>query len=280
VGAAIGAAMRGMRPVAEMQFIDFVSRGFDLLTNFAAKNRYRHGRRRADGPARPVRRRRARRPVPLSEPEMYFVKTPGSRSSPPPRRTTRRASSSPAIRDEDPVIFLEHKFLYRRVKDRIPRAATTRCRSARRRSGGPARTSPSSRTGPCSGPRSRPRPPWRERDRRRGPRPPHALPLDEEAVPRVGREDLEVHRPHEDTRTAGLGAEIAARSRRRPSSTSTARSCGVTAPDTPVPYSPPLEARVPAERARPTWPPRAVSRRIEPVSPGMLALSREGLQLW
>ena len=68
VGAAIGAAMMGMRPVAEMQFIDFISCAFDMITNFAAKTRYRCGRRRSARGSRTLRRRRPRRPVSLAEP--------------------------------------------------------------------------------------------------------------------------------------------------------------------------------------------------------------------
>ena len=67
VGAAIGAAMRGLRPVAEMQFIDFISRAFDLLTNFAAKNRYRTGIGVPLVVRGPVGRGRPRRAVPLAD---------------------------------------------------------------------------------------------------------------------------------------------------------------------------------------------------------------------
>ena len=65
VGAACGAALMGMRPVAEFQFIDFISPGFDMLTNYAAKCRYRWGAGLADGLSWPVRRGRAFRAVPL-----------------------------------------------------------------------------------------------------------------------------------------------------------------------------------------------------------------------
>ena len=68
VGAAIGAGLMGLRPVAEMQFADFISCGFDQIVNFAAKCRYRWNAPRAHGGARAFRRRHSRRPVPFAEP--------------------------------------------------------------------------------------------------------------------------------------------------------------------------------------------------------------------
>ncbi len=67
VGAAIGAGLMGLRPVAEMQFADFISCGFDQIVNFAAKCRYRWGARGADGGARAFGRRHSRRSVSLAE---------------------------------------------------------------------------------------------------------------------------------------------------------------------------------------------------------------------
>ena len=120
VGAAIGAAMRGLRPVAEMQFMDFISRAFDLLTNFAAKNRYRTGDRRArSSSAGPSGAGVHGGPYHSQSPEMYFVKTPGLKVVAPATAADARALLKAAIRDDDPVIFLEHKFLYRRVRDRL-----------------------------------------------------------------------------------------------------------------------------------------------------------------
>ena len=132
--------MRGMRPVAEMQFMDFISRAFDLLTNFAAKNRYRTG----VGVPMVVRGPSGAGvhggPYHSQSPEMYFVKTPGLKVVAPATAYDAKGLLKAAIRDDDPVIFLEHKFLYRRVKDRVPKR-TMSCRSARPRCGGPAATS-------------------------------------------------------------------------------------------------------------------------------------------
>ena len=97
VGAAIGAAMRGLRPVAEMQFIDFISRAFDLLTNFAAKNRYRTG----IGVPLVVRGPSGAGvhggPYHSQTPEMYFVKTPGLKVVAP--ATAADAQGAPQGRD-------------------------------------------------------------------------------------------------------------------------------------------------------------------------------------
>src|SRR5262249_6241904 len=120
VGAAIGAAMRGLRPVAEMQFIDFVSRAFDLLTNFAAKSRWRTG----VGVPMVVRGPSGAGvhggPFHSESPGRYFVKTPGLKVVAPAAAWEAKGLLKAAIRDEDPVLFLEHKLLYRRVKGPVP----------------------------------------------------------------------------------------------------------------------------------------------------------------
>ncbi|MEO8586749.1 MAG: transketolase C-terminal domain-containing protein, partial [Acidobacteriota bacterium] len=120
VGGAIGAAIRGMRPVAEMQFIDFISRAFDLLTNFAAKNRYRTGVGVPMVVRGPCGGGVHGGPYHSQSPEMYFVKTPGLKVVAPATAYDAKGLLKAAIRDDDPVLFLEHKFLYRRVKDRVP----------------------------------------------------------------------------------------------------------------------------------------------------------------
>ena len=68
VGAAVGSALMGQRPIAEMQFMDFIACGFDQIVNMAAKMHYRQPHGRADGDPRSIGRRRARRPVSLAEP--------------------------------------------------------------------------------------------------------------------------------------------------------------------------------------------------------------------
>jgi 2-oxoisovalerate dehydrogenase E1 component beta subunit len=241
VGAAIGAAMRGMRPVAEMQFMDFISRAFDLLTNFAAKNRYRTG----VGVPMVVRGPSGAGvhggPYHSQSPEMHFVKTPGLKVVAPATAHDAKGLLKAAIRDDDPVIFLEHKFLYRRVKDRVPEEdyVVPIGKAAVRRAGlhltivtygamlwtaleaaailekdGVSAEVLDLRT---------------------------LLPLDEEAVLASVRRTGKCVVLHEDTRTGGLGAELAATVSEKAFEWLDGPILRVTAPDAPVPYSPPLE---------------------------------------
>src|SRR4030095_9323929 len=120
VGAAIGAALMGMRPVAEMQFADFISCGFDQITNFAAKCRYRWG-----APVPMVIRGPSGGgihggPFHSQNPEMYFVHTPGLKVVCPATAYDAKGLIKAAIRDNNPVIFFEHKYLYRRIKEELP----------------------------------------------------------------------------------------------------------------------------------------------------------------
>jgi len=241
VGAAIGAAMRGLRPVAEMQFIDFISRAFDLVTNFAAKNRYRTGvgvplviRGPSGGGVHGG-------PYHSQNPEMYFVKTPGLKVVAPATAHDAKGLLKAAIRDGDPVIYLEHKFLYRRVKDRIPAGdfVVPIGKAALRRAGSDlsiitygsmlwtaleaaeilAKDGLS-----CD-----------VLDLRT------LLPLDEDAILGSVAKTSKCIILHEDTRTAGLGAEIAASISEKAFEYLDGPILRVTAPDTPVPYSPTLE---------------------------------------
>ena len=139
VGTAVGAALEGLRPVCEMQFADFIACGFDQLVNVAAKMHYRQGLGRADGRAPALGRRLLRRPVPLAEPRGVVpagARTEGRGAVDGAR--TRRGCSPAAIRDPNPVVYMEHKHLYRRVKGEVPegryetplgRGATSRARA-------------------------------------------------------------------------------------------------------------------------------------------------------
>jgi pyruvate/2-oxoglutarate/acetoin dehydrogenase E1 component len=120
VGAAIGAAYMGMRPVVEMQFIDFLSCGFDMLTNFAAKSRYRNGLGVPMVVRGPCGGGVGGGPFHSANPEAAFLNTPGLRIVEPATARDAKGLLKAAIRDDDPVLFLEHKFLYRRVKDEVP----------------------------------------------------------------------------------------------------------------------------------------------------------------
>jgi 2-oxoisovalerate dehydrogenase E1 component beta subunit len=122
IGVSIGAALRGYRPVAEMQFADFISCGFDQIVNQAATLRYRYGGRAA---------------VPLvvrapsggnvsgglyhsQNPEAWFIHRPGLKVVAPSTPFDAKGLLKAAIRDDNPVVYFEHKFLYRRAKGPVP----------------------------------------------------------------------------------------------------------------------------------------------------------------
>src|SRR5579864_6175913 len=122
VGVSIGAALRGYRPVAEMQFADFISCAFDQIVNQAATLCYRYGGRAS---------------VPIvirapsggnvggglyhsQNPEAWFVHRPGLKVVAPSTAYDAKGLLKAAIRDDNPVIYFEHKYLYRRGKGPVP----------------------------------------------------------------------------------------------------------------------------------------------------------------
>lgn len=122
VGAACGAALMGMRPVAEFQFIDFISAGFDLLTNYAAKCRYRWGAGLAAVFRGPCGAGVHSGPFHSVNAESFFLNTPGLKIVEPSTAYDAKGLIKAAIRDPDPVLFFEHKKLYRlpRLREEIP----------------------------------------------------------------------------------------------------------------------------------------------------------------
>jgi pyruvate/2-oxoglutarate/acetoin dehydrogenase E1 component len=122
VGAAFGAALTGLRPVAEFQFMDFIGCAFNQIVNMVAKSHYRWG-----APAPLVLRGPCGGgvhggPFHSQNPEMYFVHTPGMKVVTPATPADAKGLIKSAVRDNNPVLFLEHKFLYRRIKDEVPEA--------------------------------------------------------------------------------------------------------------------------------------------------------------
>jgi 2-oxoisovalerate dehydrogenase E1 component beta subunit len=120
VGAAFGASLTGMRPVAEFQFMDFIGCAFNQITNMVAKAHYRWG-----APAPLVVRGPSGGnvhggPFHSQNPEMYFVHTPGLKVVCPATAYDAKGLIKASIRDNNPVIFFEHKYLYRRIKEDIP----------------------------------------------------------------------------------------------------------------------------------------------------------------
>jgi 2-oxoisovalerate dehydrogenase E1 component beta subunit len=120
VGAATGMALMGLRPVIEMQFADFISSAFDSIVQFAATTHYRWGgavpwviRAPADGGIRSG-------PYHSQNPEAWFVHTPGLKVVAPGTPADAKGLLVAAIRDNNPVIYLESKPLYRTLKGHVP----------------------------------------------------------------------------------------------------------------------------------------------------------------
>jgi 2-oxoisovalerate dehydrogenase E1 component beta subunit len=241
VGAAIGASMMGLRPVAEMQFSDFISCAFDQIVNFAAKCRYRW-----NAPVPIVVRAPSGGgihggPFHSQNPEAWFVHTPGLKVIAPSTAYDAKGLIKAAIRDNDPVIFFEHKALYRRIKEEVPDRDYTieigRARVMREGKhlsiityGAMVHTALEAASALATEGVSA-----EVLDLRT------LLPLDEEAVLASVRKTSKVILLHEDTMTGGIGGELAARITEKAFEDLDGPVLRITAPDTPVPYSPPLE---------------------------------------
>ncbi len=122
MGAAAGAALMGMKPVVEIQFIDFIANAFDQLVNFIAKSHWRWGepmplvvRGPSGGGVRAG-------PFHSQNPEGWLQHVPGLKIVQPATAYDAKGLLKAAIRDPDPVLYLEHKMLYRRIKDDLPDA--------------------------------------------------------------------------------------------------------------------------------------------------------------
>jgi 2-oxoisovalerate dehydrogenase E1 component beta subunit len=120
VGAAIGAAMMGLRPVVEMQFADFISCAFDQITEVAAKNHYRWGAAVPMVIRAPFGGGIHGGPFHSECPEGWFFHSPGLKLVAPSTPYDAKGLLKAAIRDPNPVLYFEHKFLYRRIKAVVP----------------------------------------------------------------------------------------------------------------------------------------------------------------
>jgi 2-oxoisovalerate dehydrogenase E1 component beta subunit len=242
VGAAIGAAYMGLRPIAEMQFIDFVSCAFDQITNFAAKSRYRWGAGVPIVVRGPSGGGVHGGPFHSQNPEMYFAHTPGLKIVAPSTAYDAKGLIKAAIRDEDPVIYLEHKYLYRRVKEDLPKedyVVPIGKASIRRRGSDMTVVTYGAMVYvalDAAAELAREGIEMEVIDLRT------LLPLDKETVLESVRRNNKVFVLHEDTRTGGIAGEIAAIICEEAFDDLDGPVLRVTAPDTPVPYSPPLEA--------------------------------------
>lgn len=120
VGTAVGAAIAGLRPVCEMQFADFIACGFDQLVNVAGKMHYRLGLAVPLVVRLPSGGGFSGGPFHSQNPEAWFMHAPGLKVVAPSTPADAKGLLTAAIRDPNPVVFLEHKHLYRRAKAEVP----------------------------------------------------------------------------------------------------------------------------------------------------------------
>src|SRR6202140_2906991 len=241
VGAAIGMGYAGLRPVAEMQFIDFIACCFNQITNVVAKSHYLWG-----APVPMVLRGPCGGgghggPFHSANPEMYFVHTPGLKVIYPSTPYDVKGLLKAAVRDNNPVLFFEHKFLYRRIKEELPTEDYTVPigKAAVRREGRhltilsyAAMMHTSLEAAEALA---------REGieaeviDLRT------LLPLDEETILKSVKKTNKALVVHEDTKTGGIAGEIAAILCEKAFGDLDGPLMRVTSLDTPVPYAPTLE---------------------------------------
>jgi pyruvate/2-oxoglutarate/acetoin dehydrogenase E1 component len=241
VGAAIGAALMGMRPIAEMQFIDFISCAFDILTNYAAKTRYRWGASVPLVVRGPCGGGVHGGPFHSQNPEAYFMNVPGLKIVAPGTPRDAKGLLTAAIRDPDPVIYLEHKFLYRRLKEDVPEEGFVvpigKARVAREGKDVSIITYAAMLHIALEAAEAAAKDGISVEvlDLRT------LLPLDEDAILTTAAKTGKVIVLHEATRTGGPGGEVAALIAERVFDHLDAPIVRMAPPDTPVPYSPPLE---------------------------------------
>src|SRR3954469_23466636 len=238
VGTAIGAAVEGMRPVAEMQFADFVSCGFDQLVNVAGKMYYRQGLAVNITVRLPRGGGSSGGPFHSQNPEAWFMHAPGLKVVAPSTPADAKGMLIGAIRDPNPVCFLEHKHLYRRVKGEVAEGAWTTPFSARvAREGtdlvviayGAMVHTALEATGDLDGASVE------VLDLR------SLVPLDEEAILASVRKCSKVLIVDEANATCAAGAQVAALIADRAFEDLDGRVRRVATPDVPIPFSPPLE---------------------------------------
>ena len=120
IGAAVGAAVVGLRPVCEMQFADFIACGFDQLVNVAGKMHYRQGLAVPMVVRLPSGGGFSGGPFHSQNPEAWFMHAPGLKVVAPSTPEDAKGLLIAAIRDPNPVVYLEHKKLYRSIKGEVP----------------------------------------------------------------------------------------------------------------------------------------------------------------
>jgi pyruvate/2-oxoglutarate/acetoin dehydrogenase E1 component len=241
VGASIGAAIEGMRPVAEMQFADFISCGFDQLVNVAGKLHYRQGVSVPMVVRLPSGGGFSGGPFHSQNPEAWFIQAPGLKVVAPATAEDAKGLLISAIRDPNPVCYLEHKGLYRHVKGEVPEGdhAVPLGEARVAREGGELSVFAYGSSVPLALQAAE------ELDEDIEVIDLRTLnPLDTEAIIRSAEKTGKVLIAHEATRSCGVGAEVASLISERAFESLDAPVRRLTAPDVPIPFSPPLEQSV------------------------------------
>ncbi len=242
VGAAVGAALVGLRPVAEMQFADFISNAFNQIVNVAATSAYRAGGCVPLVIRAPCGAGTHGGPFHSQSVEAYFFHTPGLKIVMPSTPADARGLMLAAIADPNPVLYLEHKALYRSQRGPVEEGLVPvpLGRAAVRRAGrhltvltygmmvyrcleAAARAASEGIEAEVIDLRT-------------------LLPLDLETIAGSAGRTSRVLIVHEDRLRGGIGAELAAHLGEHLFTSLDAPVSRVGAPDTPVPYAPPLEA--------------------------------------
>src|SRR2546423_5725059 len=242
LGGCTGAAMMGMRPVAEMQFSDFVSCAWDHLVTVAAKQFYRVGTPVPIVVRLPSGGGFSGGPFHSQNPESSFAHIPGLKCVCPATPEDAKGLLASAIEDPNPVLFFEHKHLYRRIKAEVPEDRyTTPIGKARLHREGEDLTVVTwgamvYTADEAAAELAKDDVSVEVVDLR------SVLPWDKEAVLASVTKTSKVLVLHEDTRTGGFGAEIAATIAEEAFEDLDAPVRRITAPDSPVPVSPSLEA--------------------------------------
>jgi len=242
VGAAVGAAVEGMRPIAEMQFADFIACGFDQLVNVAAKMHYRQGLAVPLVVRLPSGGGFSGGPFHSQNPEAWFLQAPGLKVVAPSTPEDAKGLLASAVRDPNPVLYLEHKHLYRRLRGEVAKGRYEtplgEVRVARPGSdltlvayGAMVHTALEA-VEDLDGARVE------VLDLRT------LCPLDREGILGSVRKTGKVVVLHEATRSCGVGAEVCALIAEEAFEDLDGPVVRVTAPDVPIPFSPSLESAV------------------------------------
>jgi len=241
VSAAFGASLTGMRPVAEFQFMDFISSAHTQIVNAVAKANYRWG-----APAPMVIRGPSGGgvnggPFHSQNPEMWYVHTPGLKVICPATASDAKGLIKSAIRDNNPCLFFEHKFLYRRIKEELPEGDHTVPIGKARVHRQGKHVSVITYAAMVFVAQEAAEILTKEGieleiiDLRT------LAPLDEEAIVNTVKKTNKVIVLHEDVKTGGIAGEISAIINEKCFDDLDGPIVRITALDTPVPFSPPLE---------------------------------------